>query len=250
MKILINGFCGNMGQTIYNLAQNMQDITVSEGVDKQGIIMSFPNTEVKLYSDINDSCDCDVVVDFSHASALKGILDFCKKNKKPVVLATTGYNEEDAALIKKAAKEIPVFQSSNMSEGVFAMLTLIKKAMPILDGWDIEIVEKHHNHKKDTPSGTSLMMTKEVLAHRKDSNLMIGRGQESGVREKADVCVHSVRGGGVPGEHEIIFFAENETLSIKHEAYSRKIFAKGALSAAKFIADKTPGYYTMADIFA
>lgn len=249
MKVLLNGFCGKMGQTIYNVSKTMQDITITEGVDRPEAVASYPNCEVKIYDNINDSSNSDVVVDFSHPNALKSVLDFCKKENKPVVLATTGYNEVDDKMIEDYARFIPIFKSSNMSEGVSVMLSLIRKALPMLEDWDIEIVEKHHKHKKDAPSGTAKMMVNEVVAHRTNSNVVYGRNPESPKRDDSDIGVSAIRGGGCAGEHEIGFYSDSEIITIKHEAFSRDIFAKGALKAGKFIVEQKPGLYTMRDLY-
>ena len=249
MKVLLNGFCGKMGQTIYNLTKTMQDVVVTEGVDRPEAVAEYPNCEVKLYDNINDSENCDVVIDFSHPNALKSVLDFCKKNNKPAVLATTGYSEVDDKMIEDYARFVPIFKSSNMSEGVSVMLSLIRKALPMLEDWDIEIVEKHHHHKKDAPSGTAKMMANEVLDYRTDSNLVYGRNPESPKREKTDIGISAIRGGGCAGEHEIGFYSESEIITIKHEAFSKDIFAKGALKAGKFVVEQKPGLYTMRDIY-
>ena len=249
MNILISGFCGKMGQTVYKQAQNFSDITVVEGYDRKESIEKFGSCGVKLIDDLNNSSLCDVVIDFSHFSVVPTVLDFCVKNKKPLVLATTGIKEEDEQKIIEASKVIPIFRSSNMSEGVFVLLKLLKQATAMLNGWEIEIIEKHHNKKIDAPSGTAKMMLSEVLSEREDLNVIYGRDSSSGKRQPNDICVHSLRGGGVVGEHEISFFNENEIISINHEALSKGIFADGAIKAAKFLYGKENGLYAMKDLF-
>lgn len=251
MNILISGFCGKMGQTVYNTAKNFNDINVVEGLDRQEAIDDYrcDVQALKLVSNINDATMCDVVVDFSHYTLTKTILDYCVKNKKPLVLATTGITKEDEQNILTASKVIPIFRSSNMSEGVFVLLNLISKATKMLEGWDIEIIEKHHNQKVDAPSGTGIMMLNEVKSQRKGVEAVYGRNPSSSKRAPQEVGIHAIRGGGVVGEHEINFFNEHETIKISHEAFSKGIFAEGALKAVKFIYGKEPGLYTMKNLF-
>lgn len=251
MNILISGFCGKMGQTVFNQAKNFNDINVVEGFDRQEAIDDYrcEVQDLTLISNINDAKRCDVVVDFSHFSVLNTVLDYCVKNKKPLVLATTGIRAEDEQNIINASKVVPIFRSSNMSEGVFVLLSLIKKATNMLEGWDIEIIEKHHSHKADAPSGTGIMMLNEVKSERKNVEAVYGRNKQSGKRTPQEVGIHAVRGGGVVGEHEIDFFNEHETIKISHEAFSKGIFADGALKACKFIFGKEPGLYGMKNLF-
>lgn len=251
MNIMICGFCGKMGQTVFNTAKNFNDINVVEGLDRQEAIDDYrcELQALKLVSNINDATKCDVVVDFSHFSLTKIILDYCVKNKKPLVLATTGIKKEDEQNIIEASKVIPIFRSSNMSEGVFVLLNLINKATQMLEGWDIEIIEKHHSHKADAPSGTGVMMLNEVKSQRGGVEAVYGRNPSSSKRTPQEVGLHSIRGGGVVGEHEINFFNEHETIKISHEAFSKGIFAEGALKAAKFIYGKQAGLYGMKNLF-
>lgn len=251
MKILICGFCGKMGQMLFNASKSFFDIEVVEGLDKKEVLHSYPceHPGLKLISNINKATICDVVVDFSHASLTKTILNYCVKNKKPLVLATTGISTVDEEKILQGSKVIPIFKSSNMSEGVYVLLNLIKKASKMLEGWDIEIIEKHHSQKVDAPSGTALMMLNEVKKQRKSAKPVYGRSPAASKRAPEEVGIHSIRGGGAVGEHEINFFNEYETIKITHEALSKAIFAEGALKAAKLIYDKPPGLYSMKNLF-
>lgn len=251
MNILLSGFCGKMGQVVFNNAKNFNNIKITEGFDREEAIKNF-NCEtfgVNLISSLKDSKNCDVVVDFSHISNLDNILNFCYENKKPLVLATTGLTEKDVEKVKNLSKKVPVFMSGNMSEGVFVLLSLIKKATGMLEGWDIEIVEKHHNSKVDAPSGTAKMMFNQVKEVRNNLVPVYGRGLNSGKRACNEVGMHSVRGGGYTGEHEISFISENEVIKLSHEAFSRGIFADGALKAAIFIHNKKPNLYSMQNLF-
>lgn len=252
MNILISGFSGRMGQTIYNCAKKMEGLTVTEGfvLPKEVEICQAANPEVNVFGNLNESKNCDVVIDFSHNSITSTVIDFCVKNKKPLVLATTGLTEEHEKQVAEASKIIPIFKSSNMSEGVFILLNLIKKATEMMKtGWDIEIIEKHHNAKKDAPSGTGLMMAREVSQIKTEAELVFGRNPSSEKRKPQEVGIHAVRGGGIVGDHEIDFVNENELITIRHEAFSKNIFAEGSLKAAKFIVDQKPGLYGMKNLF-
>ena len=251
MNILLSGFCGKMGQVVFQCAKNFNNLQITEGFDREESIKNFPCDigKVNLFSNLDSSKNCDVVIDFSHISNLDNVLQFCNKNKKPLVLATTGLTEEDNKKVEDLSKIVPVFKSGNMSEGVYILLNLIKKATSMLQGWDIEIVEKHHNLKVDAPSGTAKMMLNEVKKVRKNVTESFGRNPNSGKRKLNEVGLHSIRGGGVVGEHEIEFFSENEVIKITHEAFSKGIFAEGALKAALFIFNKSPKLYCMDDLF-
>ena len=176
-------------------------------------------------------------------------IDFCVKNKTPLVLATKGLTAKHENEVEEASKVIPIFKSSNMSEGVFVLLNLIKKATQMLDGWDVEIIEKHHNLKKDAPSGTGLMMAREVSQIRQDAELVFGRTPASEKRKPQEIGIHAIRGGGYVGDHEIDFISENEVIKISHEAFSKSVFADGALKAAKFLINKPANLYTMKNLF-
>lgn len=249
MKILIVGFCGKMGQVVYNCAKQFNNIEVVEGFDRKEAIDGYLCQGVKLVSNLDDATESEVVVDFSHSSITDNVIDYCTKTKKPLVLATTGLSANTEDKLKQASKVIPIFRSANMSEGVYALLQIIKQATKMLEGWDIEIVEKHHNQKADAPSGTAKMMLNEVLQIRPKYHGIFGRNQNSGKREPTEIGVHAIRGGGAVGEHEIEFFSENEEIKISHMSYSKQIFAEGALKAAVYIYKKQPGLYGMKNLF-
>lgn len=192
----------------------------------------------------------DVIVDFSNPSALNKILNFAEKNRVAVVLATTGYNEEQIEQIKKASENIPVFFTFNMSIGINLLVSLVRKAMLTLGGgFDIEIIEKHHNQKIDAPSGTALMIA-DALNGDVDGKFEYVYDRHA-VRKKRGGCeigIHSVRGGTIVGEHEVIFAGCDEIISVKHVAGSKAVFAQGAFRAAMFIKDKAPRLYDMNDL--
>ncbi|MBQ0083460.1 MAG: 4-hydroxy-tetrahydrodipicolinate reductase, partial [Clostridiales bacterium] len=216
------------------------------GVD----IFKKDNLPYPVYPKFENLPEADVIIDFSSTANLSGLLEYAKAQKIPAVLATTGYSESDIAAIKAAGKDVPIFFSANMSLGVNLMIGLAKKATEILgDDFDIEIIEKHHNQKVDAPSGTALMIANSV--NETKQNKMVYEYDRHSKRQKRaanEIGIHSVRGGTIAGEHEIIFAGAEETVSIKHEAFSRSIFAAGAIKAAKFICGKPNGIYDMNDM--
>jgi 4-hydroxy-tetrahydrodipicolinate reductase len=195
----------------------------------------------------------DAVIDFSNAKAVDALLDYCEKTKTPVVLCTTGLSEEQLARVEETAKKVAVLKSANMSLGINTLLELLKKAALVFApaGFDMEIVEKHHNQKLDAPSGTALALAdsmNEALAE--DYNYVYDRSCERKKRDKHEIGIASVRGGSIVGEHEVIFAGQDEVIEFKHTAYSKAVFAKGAVEAAKFLNGKPAGRYDMADVIA
>lgn len=193
------------------------------------------------------TCDVDCVIDFSHHTAVGSLMDFCVAKKLPVVVATTGQTPEEKAVIAEAAKKIPVFFSANMSIGVALLANLAKKAASVFPEANIEIVEKHHNQKLDVPSGTALLLAHKIQEALTDTVLLVGR-HENGKRTAKEIGIHSLRLGNEVGTHEIIIATGAETITLKHEAENRSLFANGALAAAVFLEGKTPGLYSMQDI--
>ena len=189
-----------------------------------------------------------MVIDFSNPLALDGILEYCLKTKTPVVLATTGYNDEEMEKIHEAAKQIPVFLSFNMSLGVNILLKLVKEAAKNLANFDIEIIEKHHNKKVDSPSGTAVMIANAVKEIREQSEFIYGRHGRTGKRQQNEVGIHAVRGGTIVGEHSAIFAGNDEILEINHSARSKNVFAEGAIAAAKYLVNQESGFYNMDDM--
>ena len=192
----------------------------------------------------------DVLIDFSHPSALNGLLDYAKTNGVALVLASTGYSDEETAKIKSAASEIPIFFTANMSIGINLMRELAKKAVSVLgDQYDVEIIEKHHNQKIDAPSGTALMLAESINeASGYKYSYVYDRHSVRKKRDKAEIGIHSVRGGTIVGEHEIIFAGRDEVITLSHSAASKEVFAVGAVNAAVFVASKPAGLYSMADM--
>lgn len=190
-----------------------------------------------------------VVIDFSHKDALESVLSLCQGNKIPLVLATTGYDAADKAKIEKASQEIPIFQSANLSLGVHVLKTLAREAARLLgDSADIEIIEKHHNRKKDAPSGTALLLLDAVTKEGEPHKTVYGREGQS-LREKGEIGIHAVRGGTLVGEHTLVYALESESLELTHRGESKRLFAKGAMKAADYIITQAPGLYGMDDLF-
>ena len=241
LKILLSGACGRMGRQVANLAEEEQAV-IAAGVDvraEQGAFPVYPS-----FSLVRE--EADVVIDFSRPECLSSLLSYAKAHRLPVVLAATGYNEADLAAIADAAREIPVFRSANMSLGVYVLKALARQAAKLLPDFDIEIVEKHHNQKIDAPSGTALMLYDAVSSAQ--SVPVYGRNGRTQKREKNEIGLHAVRGGTVPGEHEVGFYGPAEVVLLSHSAQDRSIFARGALRAARFLSSQQPGQYSMDDL--
>ena len=245
LKVILSGCCGRMGNVVADLIANRDDCEIVCGVDKVCASKDFP-----IYPSFDDLEEkADVIIDFSHISTLPGLLKYATKTKTAVVLATTGFNEEQTESIKAAGKEIPVFFSFNMSLGVNLLIELSKKAAAVLNGFDIEIIEKHHNQKLDAPSGTAVMIANglnEVLDNKMKHEY--DRHCKREKRAENEIGIHSVRGGTIVGEHEVLFCGRDEIVSISHSARSREIFAVGAVNAALFLKDKKPGLYSMKEL--
>lgn len=241
MKIIVNGALGRMGSEVCRMAEESGGVnTVVAKVDKFG--------NAPIYSSILDVTeDADLIIDFSHHSAVTELSQFVAKRPMPVIIATTGHSEEELAIIDEMAKSIPVFFSANMSLGVALLASLAKQTAALFPDADIEIIEKHHNRKLDAPSGTALMLAKEIETVRRGADFVYGRsGQQK--REKGEIGIHAVRGGNIVGEHEILVCTDTQIITLKHEAQSRSLFAEGALAAAGFIVGKSAGLYSMYDI--
>ena len=247
MKVILCGACGRMGRNVAQLCSE-RGVTVTAGVDVAPAPMPFP-----VYPDFSDIREeADVVIDFSPASSVKERLDFCKARKIGIVIAGTAFSDEDEALIRAAADVIPVFQTGNLSVGVNLLQMLVKKAAEVLgDGFDAEIVERHHNMKKDAPSGTALMLAKSVnegFGGTKEN--VYGRHGLVGARKKSEIGIHAVRGGTIVGEHEVMFAGQDEIVTLSHSARSRMVFAEGALRAAEWLTSQPAGKYDMNDLLA
>lgn len=248
VKIIMHGCNGKMGQVITRMVKEDANAEIVAGVDKYtGLVNDYPVYESVTKCEI----DADVIIDFSNAAAVDELLDYCVEKQIPVVLCTTGLSEEQMNKVKKASEKVAVLKSANMSLGVNMLLKLLQEATKILApaGFDIEIIEKHHNQKVDAPSGTALALAdsiNEVLNN--EYTYTYDRSQERKKREKTEIGISAVRGGTIVGEHEVIYAGEDEVIEFKHTAHSKAVFAKGALEAAKFLKGKTAGMYGMEDV--
>ena len=245
LRVIINGYSGAMGKVLTKCVMEDDELELVCASSKD----TLEDVSFKTYTKMSDiEENTDVIIDFSHHSAINDVLNYAISSRTPLVIATTGFNDEELENIKNASNIIPIFHSSNMSLGVNVLVKLVKEAAKALNGFDIEIIEKHHNKKLDSPSGTAVMIAdgiKEVLS---DSEFIYGRHGRSERRNSNEVGIHAIRGGTIVGEHTTIFAGHDEIVEIKHTAQSKDIFAKGAITAAKFLSDKEAGYYNMNDI--
>ena len=238
-----------MGQAIYRATEGSDTCRIVAGVDINasavGSACPFP-----VYETVTDfPSKADVIVDFSHHTALPSLLDYAKKTGTPIVVATTGHTDEEKALMKEAANDVAVFFSGNMSIGINLLMELCRRASETLgESFDVEIIEKHHNQKLDAPSGTAIMLADAVKETREQTEYVYDRHSVRKKRDPSEIGIHSVRGGTIVGEHEVIFAGMNEVITLSHSAGSREIFATGALRAAAYLAKKTSGMYNMSDL--
>ena len=247
MNIILCGCNCKIGQAIVNESQKFCNMNIVAGVDiKPDSSKSFP-----IFSSINDvNIKADIIIDFSNPLALNSILEYSQNQKLPVVICTTGFSKEQVEKINEASKNIPVFYSGNMSLGINLLIELCQKATNVLgDSFDIEIIEKHHNQKIDAPSGTALMIANGISEHLDEKyEYKYNRTTSREKRKKNEIGIHSIRGGTITGDHEVIFAGKDEIITISHHAASRNIFANGAINAAKYILNKTPGLYKMKNL--
>ena len=247
-RIILCGACGKMGGNVLSLLEQDENAIAVCGVDLFPKEIGIP--VYKSFSKIKEQAD--VIIDFSSPTGLKERLDYAKDNRLGIVLASTGFSAEDLRLIDDYAKEIAIFKTANLSLGVNVMQALCKVAAQVFgDNFDVEIIERHHNLKKDAPSGTALMLfdtINEVFENEK--RLVNGRDGIVGAREKSEIGMHAVRGGTIVGEHEVMFAGEDEIITITHSARSKRVFAVGAIRAAKFLKGKQPGKYEMKHLLA
>ncbi|ANW98556.1 4-hydroxy-tetrahydrodipicolinate reductase [Thermoclostridium stercorarium subsp. thermolacticum DSM 2910] len=247
VRILLSGCNGKMGQVITNLARDREDVRIVAGYDIHDNIKNDYPVFTQLE---NFNIPVDVIIDFSHPSALQTVLNFALAKKIPLIVATTGLSDEQAAKLKEASKVIPVLHSANMSLGVNLLIDLVQKAAKVLySNFDIEIIERHHNQKIDAPSGTALALADAInQAVPEKYRYVYDRHSNRVKRSKDEIGIHSVRGGTIAGDHTVIFAGNDEIIELRHVANSRDIFGVGALKAAVFIHDKNPGFYTMKDL--
>lgn len=247
-KVIISGCNGHMGRVVEEICSGDPEISIVAGFD----ILGDSNHDYPVYTSPSlFHGEADVVIDFSHPSALTPLLSFCFDQNVAAVLATTGYTKDQLSEIDEAAKSVPIFRSANMSLGINVVIELIKKAASILDGYDIEIVERHHNRKVDAPSGTAFMLAEAAAsAVQYDAQYITDRSSTRQPRNRNEIGISAVRGGTIVGDHEVIFAGRDEVIELHHHAASREIFASGAVKAAKFLVNKTHGLYSMTDLVA
>ncbi len=250
VKVIMHGCNGAMGQVITGLVKDMDEIEIVAGIDLSDKVQN----DYPVFSSL-DACTvkADVIVDFASAKAVDGLLDYCERTKMPVVLCTTGLSKEQLAKAAKVSETAAVLRSANMSLGVNTLLKLVQDAARVLAGagFDIEIVEKHHNQKVDAPSGTALALAdsiNEAMDH--SYHYQYDRTAKREKRDSREIGIQAVRGGSIVGEHDVIFAGKDEVVTFSHTAYSKAIFAKGAIEAAKFLAGREAGMYSMADVIA
>lgn len=247
VKIIMNGYNGKMGKVICDIASKDKDCEIVSGID-----ITLSNATFPTFLNISD-CDmpADVIIDFSTASAVPEILKYAQQKKLPIVICTTGLSDETLNMIEDVSENIPVFKSANMSLGINLIANLIKRAVGILDesGFDIEIVEKHHNQKIDSPSGTALLLADTLNNEMNNKySYIYDRTKKMEKRSKKEIGIHAVRGGTIVGEHSVIFAGKDEVIEFNHCALSKEVFAVGAVRAAKYLAGKPAGKYDMQNI--
>lgn len=249
-KVIMHGCNGHMGQVITNLLKKDTQAQIVAGIDP----FDEGKNEYPVFSSL-DKCDveADVIIDFASAKAIDGLVDYCVEKNIPAVICTTGLSDEQIEKINKSSEKTAFLRSANMSLGINTLFKLLQDAAKVFApaGFDIELVEKHHNQKLDAPSGTALALAdsiKEVVGD--DYYYKFDRSKERAKRDAKEIGISAVRGGTIVGEHEVIFAGEDEVIEFKHTAYSKAVFAKGAIEAAKFLADKKTGMYNMSDVIA
>lgn len=248
VRAIMHGCNGKMGQVISGLAKADEQIEIVAGIDRyMGITNDYP-----IFDSI-EKCDveADVVIDFSNAATVDALLEYCVEKALPVVLCTTGLSEEQLAKVEEAAGKTAVLKSANMSLGINLLMKLLQDAAKVLGpaGYDIELVEKHHNQKVDAPSGTALALADSINeALDQEYTYVYDRSQVRQKRDQKEIGISAVRGGTIVGDHEVIFAGVDEVIEFKHTAYSKSVFGKGAVEAAKFLAGKPAGRYDMSDV--
>ena len=248
LKVVISGCNGAMGRALTEVISSIEDVSIVAGIDKK--INAYENEYPVYPSPLLLKEKCDVIIDFSNPSNLNELLQYGVINNVGLVIATTGFNKEEENKIKEASINTRIFKSSNMSLGINVLINLAKQATNVLgETFDIEIIEKHHNKKVDAPSGTAKMIANAINDELNNSmEFNYGREGNDSKRKDNEIGIHAIRGGTIPGEHTVVFAGLDEVIDIKHLALSKKVFAKGAVEAAKYIADKDNGMYSMDDL--
>lgn len=247
-RILLSGCGGKMCRVIAGMLEQRDDCEVVAGFDVTAPQLPFP-----VFANPADcKIQADVVIDFSHPGALEGVLSYCMRSNAALILCTTGYTKPQDERIARATKEIPLFRSANMSLGINLLMRLAKEAAARLSGFDIEIIEQHHNQKIDAPSGTALALADAIndAVFQGEMAYTYDRHSVRKARSKKEIGLHSIRGGNIAGTHEVLFAGQSETISLTHVATSKDVFAAGAIEAAFFMAGKPIGLYSMSDLLS
>lgn len=246
IKILINGANGKMGKKVFEACQLSDKVKAVCGVD---LFENFSNSDFPIYSSFDAVInEVDVIIDFSAPASLDAVLDYSVKNGCNAVLCSTGYTDAQLKKINDVSQNIAIFRSANMSLGVNILIDLVKKAAKTLDGFDVEIIEKHHNQKVDAPSGTALMLADAVKEVQTDKYYTYGREGMVGKRNDKEIGIHAIRGGNIVGEHDVLFAGNFETVTLSHQATDRSVFASGAVNAAIYLSNKKSGLFNMSDL--
>lgn len=248
IRVIMNGCNGKMGQVISGLVAGDEELTMVAGIDP----VDDGHNPYPVFADIT-ACDieADVLIDFSTAKVVDKLLDFCVEKNLPCVLCTTGLSPEQLEKVAESAKKVAILKSANMSLGINLLLKMLKEAAGVLApaGFDIEVVEKHHNLKLDAPSGTALALADSINEEFDNSyEYVYDRSTRREKRSQKEIGISAVRGGTIVGDHDVIFAGTDEVITFSHTAYSKSVFAKGAVQAAKYLAGKEAGMYTMADV--
>jgi len=243
MKIILCGYLGHMGREVRSCAEAAADCEIVMGIDP--LLKEKREDCVAAFADC--ATEADAIIDFSFHGLTKDLLAFARQRKLPLVLATTGQTEEEKAVIQEASREIPIFLAANYSLGIAVMQDLVKRVTALYPEAEIEIIEQHHDRKIDAPSGTALALFESIREVRPQAEALTGRSGH-GKRRPEEVGIHAVRMGNIVGIHEVLISTQNETISLKHQAFSRGVFAEGSLKAAAFLVGKKPGLYDMKDL--
>lgn len=245
IKIILNGCNGKMGKVVSNSVSNFPNLTIAAGIDKNAQESTYP-----VFPDVSKcTIDADVILDFSRPDSLDVLLKYSIDKKIPIIFCTTGYTDEQISQIKEASNKVAVFRSANMSIGINVMNNVLKNISAFLyNSFDIEVVEKHHNQKVDSPSGTAILLADTIKDSIPEETTYVHGRNGIAKRKHEEIGIHSIRGGSIVGEHEVIFAGQGETIEIKHTALSREVFAIGALKACEFMSGKQTGLYSMDDV--
>jgi 4-hydroxy-tetrahydrodipicolinate reductase len=248
-KIIIHGCIGQMGCAVQRAVHLIEGFEIVSGIDSKATNETLPFPVFQTLNNCN--INADAVIDFSTAEAIPNLIEWCRENRMPLVMCTTGLSDEATAQLTRASEILPIFKSANMSLGINLMLSLLERASAVLGeaGFNIEIIEKHHSRKVDAPSGTAFMLA-NALNKGGQYDIVTDRTQRRQRRPANEIGISAVRGGTIVGEHTVIFAGQNEVLEISHSVNSRDAFANGALQAAEFIARQKPGFYNMNDLLS